>query len=86
MRGAENFEKIFRGDNEKTGNLQNENNFSKNNFEGEKPESQEKNMKNFSQIRENVEKIFAKIQICSIAKREEEIFLPNEKNPVIFEK
>lgn len=35
---------------------------------------------NFSQ------KIFSKIQICSIAKREEEIFLPNEKNPIILEK
>ncbi|MFZ2337021.1 MAG: hypothetical protein WAW59_01955 [Patescibacteria group bacterium] len=25
-------------------------------------------------------------QICSIAKREEEIFLPGEKNPILFEK
>lgn len=34
-----------------------------------------------------LEKNFSKrLQICSIAKREEEIFLPNEKNPILFEK
>lgn len=26
------------------------------------------------------------VRVCSIAKRKEEIFLPNEKDPVIFEK
>lgn len=30
--------------------------------------------------------IFNNFPICSIAKREEEIFIPNEKNPILFEK